>query len=304
MLSFFAICAMVFMVIASGAFTSVLLERNVSLTLADDTYGMVALSPGPEGQNYFSDTDGDGTFELHIDDAPLGEETHYASLFTITNNLNRTISISIADEGQYDDAVRFVSSTVDLEADVRSIPIGNSIDVSVDVLPPSSAEGDSLLSQITIQVYEAGNVPLIMLTRNAEVYAAEDMSGPYDPYVHTMPENAEYVRTLAFEVLEAGGSIRTWGSHRYKDIGLEPNVWNKVINGYTIKYNEVGVRSSQKEPVIQVSPQDGSIRVRTVEDGIVYTIYNQQSFYLTVYDRAWYAMTGAYYEEVVLWEFY
>ena len=296
---------MVLMIIASGAFTSVLLERNVSLTLADDTYGMVALSPGPEGHDYFFDTDGDGTFELHIDDAVIGQETHYASLFTITNNLNRTISISIADEGAYDDAVSFVSSTYDLEGDKRTIAVGNSIDVSVNVVPPSTAGEESLISTVTIQVFESTNEPLIILTRDAEVLAVDDeSSGPYDPYDHTMPENAEYVRSLAFDVLESGGSIRTWGSHRYKDIGLEPNIWNKEINGYTIKYNEIAVSSSQKEPVIQVSPIDDVIRVRTVDDGTVYTIYRQQSFCLSVYGGAWYAIVGSHYEEVTLWEYY
>ncbi len=296
---------MVLMIISSGAFTSVLLERNVSLTLADDTYGMVALSPGQGGHGYFSDSNGNGTFELHINDAIRGQETHYASLFTITNNLNRIIAISITDEGPFDEAVSFVSSTYDLEMDRRSIPVGKSIDVSANVVPPSSAGEGSLLSTITILVFESTNEPFITLTRDAEVLVvADEPPGPYDPIDHTMPENAEYVRSLAFDVLESGGHIRTWGSHRYKDMGLEPNIWNKKLNGYTIKYNEIDISSSQMEPAIQVSPHTDVIRVRTVDGGMVYTIYKKQSIFLSVYGGVWYAFVGSHYKEVMLWEYY
>jgi hypothetical protein len=194
---------MVLLIIASGAFTTVLMERNVSLTLADDTYGMIALAPALNGQ-YFVDRDGDGAYELYVPEAPRGTVVELPDVFSITNNLNRTVRVSVTDEGIYDDAVSFTVLSQSLESQDVTIPVGTSVLVSVTINVPESSGDLSLLSGISIGVRELSHDELITLSRGAEIYAVDQSDpGYYDPDMHTMLENAEYVRRLAFAIIGA-----------------------------------------------------------------------------------------------------
>ena len=303
LLSLFALLSMVLLIIASGAFTTVLMERNVSLTLADDTYGMIALAPALNGQ-YFVDRDGDGAYELYVPEAPRGTVVELPDVFSITNNLNRTVRVSVTDEGIYDDAVSFTVLSQSLEFQDVTIPVGTSVLVSVTINVPESSGDLSLLSGVSIVVRELAHDELITLSRGAEIYAVDQSEpGDYDPAIHTMLENAEYVRRLAFAILESGGTIRTWGALPYVDMGLPPNIWNKTINGFTIKYNVAPIYNAGQVPTVQVSPKDHYVYAVTVDTGTPVTLYLNQSMYLGVYDMKWYMRIDGVFREIIITEY-
>jgi len=304
LLAGFSMLALIMIIISSGAYTTLSIERDVSLQLVDDTSGIVSLYPTTMNPKYFYDSDNNGAFELHILDVAQGEKVEIQSIFKIENDLNETIFVKIFDDGNYPGNVTFTSNLSNLENGGITIPVGNviTVDVFIDAIDVISDE--SLISGIDIVVSNVEGVPFITLTRTAEILIEEYESPEgYDPNDHTMPENVEFMRGVAYDALSNGIKIRTWGDYRYTDMGLDPKIWNKTINGYTYKYNRKKLTGSEKIRTIQLSPKTGTIKVKAL-DNTIYTIYKNQSIYLDVYALKWYAKIKGHYEEVIIWEYY
>ncbi len=300
----FSMLALIMIIISSGAYTTLSIERDVSLQLVDDTSGVVSLYPTTENPEYFHDSDNNGAFELHILDVPQGEKVEIQSIFKIENDLNETIFVKIFDDGNYPDNVTFTSSLSNLETGGITIPVGNviTVDVFIDAIDITSDE--SLISVIDIVASNAEGTPFITLTRTAEILIEEYESPEgYDPNDNTMPENAEFIRGVAYDALSNGVKIRTWGDYNYTDMGLDPKIWNKTINGYTYKYDLIKLTSSEKVSAIQLSPKTGTIKVKAL-DNTLYTTHKNQYIYLDVYTLKWYAKIKGNYEEVIIWEYY
>jgi len=268
------------------AFTSFDTHREVSLETSNDRFGLISLDPYGENGIYFTDVGNDGRYEFYIEEIPLQVNT-YDNIMTITNNLNNPVEIKIIDNGEYEDRVSFTSDAYDLELDGRMISVGNNIyvDLTIDA---TGLEEVSLLDSINIIAYqneeEIYNMyrPVVLTTAEGDVY---------DPYSNDMPTNAEYLGQIAYEILNAGGTISE-GSDCFEDMGLDPEVWNNNINGYEYSYYE---------------EYDGVIFVNNTADriwmgwyglpikvnkntGIMYSIFND--YYLVRWRKLW--LTNAY----------
>lgn len=171
-----AVFAVVGLVTASGAFTTVSAERTATVNVAGDSNALLAIDPtdGPNGggaaeKGYARIQDG----ELEINLAGYNTSatgvnpsatTNVASVFRITNQGTQNVTVTISDSGNNSDAVTFYNSTEaptpgGIESNGVVLSPGESIVVSieVDTTPAGVSANDNLVDEITITAEATGN---------------------------------------------------------------------------------------------------------------------------------------------------
>ena len=265
------------------AFTTFSSDRDVSLQTADDRYGLISLDPYGENGIYFTDEANDGTYEFNISDIPL-QDVYYDNVMTITNNLNNPVTVKIEDTGDYDHKVHFYSDSYNLESEGRSISVGNSIYVDLNI-NATGLEDVSLLDSINIIAYQ-DDQDIYNMDRSVLLTTVE--GSIYDPYANDMPTNAQYLAEMAREVLNEVGTI-TEGSGCFEDMGLDPDIWDANINGYEYGYYEdydgvIYIKNIQER--IYMGWYGWNITVNK-NTGILYSVYND--YYYAKVGRWWFS---------------
>lgn len=296
----FCLIVAILVMMGSGAYSNVFVEREASLDLAEDPAGLIALSPGPDA--YFMDTDGDGAYELYIEDIQAGNEVSRYDVFFVTNNLNRHVYLSIDDEGPLSDNVVFLRDGTNVETGGTYVDSGQQASISVDVNALTLGGGETLIDGLDIIISTTGGDPLVTLNRIASVVTTGD-GGMYDPYDNTMPSNAEYLRQKAYGVLSSGGTIRTQNAPQmFDDLGVENSTWNGNVDGYFYAYVEWGEYGDM--PAIEVTVKNNQGVVVETENGTSHTLRNNDTLYLGVYDMQYYADVGGSIQPVELISYY
>jgi|GEM_PF-5314531 len=296
----FCLIVAILVMMGTGAYSSVFVERETSLALAEDPAGLIALSPGTD--SYFLDTDGDGAYELYIEDIQAGSEESRYDVILLTNNLNQELYLSIIDQGAHSDNVTFVRDGVNIETGGIYVGSGEQVSISVDVNALSFSGDETLIDDLDIILTTAAGSPIVTLDRIA-VVATTGEGETYDPRDHTMPSNAEYLRQKAYAVLTSGGSIRTHPpSKMFEDLGVDTNLWNGNINGYFYYYVEWEDYNDMSAIVVDINRNQGVV-VET-HDGSSYTLDKWDSLYLGVYDAQYYANVGGSIQPVDIVSYY
>lgn len=188
LLGLVALFAAIGIITATGAFTTVAAERTAQIDVAGDASGLLALEPtdAPDGVYARLDSGSDGAEVLtidfsQVDGAGVNDEatTDLVDVFTITNNGQQTVVVSIEDydydsngdpeSTPEDDAVTFYNGTLSgvghaddgLESNTVELAPGDTVTVSIyvdtrDVDEDDSSEGD-LVDAITITANAVSN---------------------------------------------------------------------------------------------------------------------------------------------------
>ncbi|MBN1785517.1 MAG: hypothetical protein JW825_00805 [Candidatus Methanofastidiosa archaeon] len=279
------------LVFNTQAYTSFNTEREVVLQTADDRYGLISLNPYGENGIYFVDEGNDGTYGFQLSDIPL-EEVTYDNVMGITNNLNNPVTIKISDYGDYDGRVDFLSNGFYLESTGRVVPVGETIyvDLSIDA---TGLEDTQMLETFNIMAYQDDNEIYYM---HRDAYLVTTAEETYDPYANDMPTNAAYLKQLAYDVLESGGTIRE-GSNCYEDLGLDPDIWDNEINGYRYYYY------NDYNGVIKIVNKSQKIYMSFY--GIPISVNKNTGILLSVYEDYYYVKIGRnWYPPAYLWSYY
>lgn len=188
LLGLVALFAAIGIITATGAFTTVAAERTAQIDVAGDASGLLALEPTeePDGVYAHLSEDGDGAETLtidfsQVDGAGVNDEavTDLVDVFTITNNGQQTVAVTITDHdydangdeesSPEDDAVTFYTTSEagfghadgGLESNAIEIAPGDSITVSIYIDTRGVDEDDTnendLVDDITIEANAVSN---------------------------------------------------------------------------------------------------------------------------------------------------
>lgn len=300
-IAIFSVVFMILFVLGSGAYSSVFMERDASIFLSDDTRGMIALSP--IGGEVFSDSNGDGAYELSISDAQSGASTTYEQVFRITNNMRNEVLLKISDSGIYSDNVIFHSGESNLESDGVYIDVGNSIIVDIDVHADGVGAEETMVggsSSMLLKVYDQQGLHFFTLSRSATIVTSAAV-GEYP--CHDIFMDLEYLRQIIYQVhYVQGDTIRTNTHQAFEDMGLIPEQWTVDFGGYKLGYVEIGglpaPEGFRKGSAIKIIAYGRDIIVYSLS-GEQITINANNSFYYNVYDGLFYAPGSGSADQVI-----
>lgn len=167
LLGLVALFAAIGIITATGAFTTVEAERTATIDVAGDANALLALDPAEGDNGDYATHNDNGLLEVDMGNA-LGDgvnkdaKTHVRDVFTITNNGQQDVEITITDAGDNPDMVTFYSSenhtfnagsgpSENLEEDPVTISPGSTITVSIWVDTDDYTGDDGLVDTITVE---------------------------------------------------------------------------------------------------------------------------------------------------------